>query len=902
MTEFINQLGPYQLHTEFQRGPIAHLYRATDTRNGQTVMVHLLAPPWVEEQSIFAAFLKAGKAAQALQHANIVPILECDVFGGQPYIVTKFASDQTLGQMLRRRGQRLENRDVLTIVEALAAALDAVHKQGLIHGALGFDTIYVNAERKVLLDAFYTVPLPHTRNLVPPAATHAGPRTDDQSPAANATPAPALVPRALPRWPVSPFMAPEQARDEATLDQRTDVYSLGAITYTLLLGKLPFVAADRGELVRQIIDQLPAAPETIDPTIATGVAFVLKSALAKDPAIRYSTAGEFVGALAQGSWLGANPPPPPKQLSPIADPQSTPKRSRRAAWLVTALLLLTALALGFLVSNQNLRARLLARLPGVSSGIAQPAVETRVGLNVAIPPTTTPPLLTPQVMLSLTPATPTSTTPTAVRIAPAMTPLISTTTPISTPMALDAAALSSTPTLTLTVRTSVKISPTATITSAITLSTPVDAEQALRIDPLGLLAGSVTAGDIVINGEAAPNTPLRILLNDQPIGETVVKSTGTWSIIAKIEELGNYEISVEAIDATGAVAARSTHTLQVVAATAPVEAIAAQTVTATVTVRPTTTATARPSMTPTRTQTTTPPPPTLTSTPRATATASSTNTPTATNTALPTATPRPTNTVVLQPTATVAPTQTATRQPTATRTPRATNTPIPTATNTRVPTATNTRVPTATNTPIPTAPTSPIPTATNTPIPTATNTPIPTATNTPIPPPTATPLPPTATNTAVPTWTPVPTNTPAPTATNTPVPPPTVASGQVTLVEPIDGTTAGGQRNFRWSANFTPSAGTAFELVFWRPGEDPVANGFGLAAPTTGESVSVDLDALDDILGERLDNGDEYRWGILLVRTEPYTRVNYLGGGYVFIFSRSDGGGGGGNGGPSSGE
>lgn len=122
------------------------------------------------------------------------------------------------------------------------------------------------------------------------------------------------------------------------------------------------------------------------------------------------------------------------------------------------------------------------------------------------------------------------------------------------------------------------------------------------------------------------------------------------------------------------------------------------------------------------------------------------------------------------------------------------------------------------------------------------------------------------------------------------------------LVEPLDGTTAGGQRLFRWNANFTPSPGTGFELIFWRPGEDPIASGFGLAAPTTETGVTVDLDALDDILGERLDNGDEYRWGVLLVRTNPYTRVSYLGGGYTFLFSRSNSGGGGNNGGPSSGE
>ena len=77
-------------------------------------------------------------------------------------------------------------------------------------------------------------------------------------------------------------------------------------------------------------------------------------------------------------------------------------------------------------------------------------------------------------------------------------------------------------------------------------------------------------------------------------------------------------------------------------------------------------------------------------------------------------------------------------------------------------------------------------------------------------------------------------------------------------------------------------------------------NGFGLAAPVTDTSVTVDLDALDDQLGSRLDNG-QYVWGILLVRTEPYERIAYIGGGNEFYFTRSSGGGSN-NGGPSSGE
>lgn len=68
--------------------------------------------------------------------------------------------------------------------------------------------------------------------------------------------------------------------------------------------------------------------------------------------------------------------------------------------------------------------------------------------------------------------------------------------------------------------------------------------------------------------------------------------------------------------------------------------------------------------------------------------------------------------------------------------------------------------------------------------------------------------------------------------------------------------------------------------------------GFGLAAPTTNSSVNADLATLDSVLGDLLEPGP-YRWGVLLVNEDPYQRIEYLGGGWTFTFTREGGGGGG---------
>lgn len=331
-----------------------------------------------------------------------------------------------------------------------------------------------------------------------------------------------------------------------------------------------------------------------------------------------------------------------------------------------------------------------------------------------------------------------------------------------------------------------------------------------------------------------------------------------------------------------------------------------------------------------------------TATQTATETAAETETPeeTATETATEVADATSTSTVTRTPTDAPTTTRTPTDVPTSTRTPTdvptATDTPTdaPTATRTPtdVPTATRTPTnePTATRTPtdVPTATTTPTdaPTATRTPtdVPTATRTatrtpteePTATSTNTAVATPTRTVTPtgtatstrtPTATATDAPTETPTPTQTPTETSVATAVPPTTVPSSASPIsgaviqpVSPAPNSDGGDRVTFEWTANFTPRPGQGFELVFWRPGQTPIANSFGLAAPTMDTSVSANLGSLDNTLGDLLDPGD-YQWGILLVQQQPYRRVQYLGGGWQFRYVRGSSGSSGSRA-PSSGE
>jgi len=115
----------------------------------------------------------------------------------------------------------------------------------------------------------------------------------------------------------------------------------------------------------------------------------------------------------------------------------------------------------------------------------------------------------------------------------------------------------------------------------------------------------------------------------------------------------------------------------------------------------------------------------------------------------------------------------------------------------------------------------------------------------------------------------------------------------IALQEPAAGAVGGLERLFRWQASQGLSGNQAFELAFWRPGQDALRDSFGPVGVTQQASggMRINLDEADVLLGALLDPGD-YLWGVLLVETEPYRRVALLSEARAFRFERSGGGGG----------
>ncbi len=97
------------------------------------------------------------------------------------------------------------------------------------------------------------------------------------------------------------YMSPEQAMGERTIDARSDIYALGAVTYEMLVGDAPFTGSSVQAIVAKVLSEKPTSLHTLRDTVPPYIEHAVFTALAKLPADRYASATEFSTALSNAS-------------------------------------------------------------------------------------------------------------------------------------------------------------------------------------------------------------------------------------------------------------------------------------------------------------------------------------------------------------------------------------------------------------------------------------------------------------------------------------------------------------------------------------------------------------------------------------------------------------------------
>jgi serine/threonine protein kinase len=298
------------------RGGMGEIFRATDTTLGRAVAVKVLAEGYAQDPSVRERFTREALAVARLSgNPNIVTIYDVGEHNERPFIVMEYLPGGSLEQKLRSEGAQ-SPRQALEWLEQAADALDAAHREGVVHRDV--------KPANLLLDRYGHV---HVADFGIASAAGLGSLTQTGTVLGTAS-----------------YLSPEQAQGERTT-AASDLYSLGIVAFELLTGRRPFegdsVAAEAAAHVTGVVPPVrelnPALPSELDAVFA--------KALAKDPAWRFGSAAEFVAALRQSldDAAGATGIIAPTRQFP---PRMREPRRARPAWLLPLLGLLLAAGAG----------------------------------------------------------------------------------------------------------------------------------------------------------------------------------------------------------------------------------------------------------------------------------------------------------------------------------------------------------------------------------------------------------------------------------------------------------------------------------------------------------------------------------------------------------------------------
>jgi predicted Zn finger-like uncharacterized protein len=271
----LGAVGRFELRAALGQGTFGRVYRAYDPVLDREVALKLPRAAGRAER-----FLEEAKAAARLRHPNIVAVFEVGREGGEAYIASELVEGMPLSARLAREGDRPSFRRAAQWVRDLALALDYAHGEGIIHRDVKPANVMIDADERARLMDFG---LARRAGDDPQGGTEEG---------VLGTPA---------------YMAPEQAKGGGRrADELSDVYSLGAVLYELLTGKLPYTGSP-GDVMARCADpqRKPKRPRAIDPEVPRDLEAICLKAMSKKPRRRYPSAGDF--ALDLQRWLTGEP-------------------------------------------------------------------------------------------------------------------------------------------------------------------------------------------------------------------------------------------------------------------------------------------------------------------------------------------------------------------------------------------------------------------------------------------------------------------------------------------------------------------------------------------------------------------------------------------------------------------
>ena len=286
-------LGAYQVVVSVGAGAMGEVYRAHDARLGRDVAVKVLHAALVRDPLALERFNREARVIASVNHPHICTVYDVGEHAGSPYLVMEWLDGETLDARIDRKPQPVEQ--LIDWGLQLAAALEAAHARGIVHRDLKPANIIVSPRGDVKVLDFGVAKL-----------------IDEQ---ASALETMAALTDAGTSIGTASYMAPEQVRGEA-LDQRADLFALGAVLYEIATGQRAFAGPTTGVIAEAILNRAPAPARALPQPVMA----ILEKLLEKDRELRYRHAADVSADLKRARReQGAPLPAPGPDPAPAAE-------------------------------------------------------------------------------------------------------------------------------------------------------------------------------------------------------------------------------------------------------------------------------------------------------------------------------------------------------------------------------------------------------------------------------------------------------------------------------------------------------------------------------------------------------------------------------------------------------
>lgn len=310
------RIGEHEILEEIARGGMGVIYRAREPHSGRIVALKCILAYQGDSDQALARFRREAETAARLDHPNIVPIHHVgETADGYPFFTMKYAPNGSLAQA--RSPLRPEPRQSVLLIAKVARAVQYAHERGVLHRDLKPGNILLDARGEPLVSDFGLA------------------RCEEIG---------SHLTRSLTSFGTPGYIAPEQADGPATrLTPAADIYSLGAILFELLAGRLPFPGDNVLGVLKQSAEKPAPKLRTLAPHLDRDLETICARCLERDPSARYRSAGSLAQDLQ--SWL-EDRPIAARPVGPWLRARRWVRTNRKLAVVLAAFIVVVGIALG----------------------------------------------------------------------------------------------------------------------------------------------------------------------------------------------------------------------------------------------------------------------------------------------------------------------------------------------------------------------------------------------------------------------------------------------------------------------------------------------------------------------------------------------------------------------------